>query len=85
MPLVFGEVSLKQFGIVLTIASFLCHIGTRPNLKYIKFVHVMIYRETVDLRKPNNHAVCLNDEPSLNHDKNKNNWSILLSFEERKG
>ena len=40
----------------------------------------MIYRGTVDFGKPNNQAVCFNDEPSLNHDKNKKYWSILLSF-----
>ena len=46
---------------------------------------MIIYRETVDCGKPNNQAVYFNDEPSLNHDKNKNNWSILLSFSREPG
>ena len=35
----------------------------------------MMYLEAVDLDKSNSQAVCFSSEPSLNHDKKRNNWS----------
>ena len=41
---------------------------------------MITYLDTVDFGKSNSQAVCFSGEPSLNHDKNKNNWSTPLSF-----
>ena len=50
MHRVFGYVCFKVSGIL----SFNCcldgQIGILPNEKYIKFIHVMMYHDSVDLR-----------------------------------
>ena len=69
ITLVFGYVALKHSGIVSITMSLVGHVGTQPNLKYIKFAHVMMYLEEVDLDKLKSQAVCFSGEPSLNHDK----------------
>ena len=40
----------------------------------------MMYLEAADLDKSNSQAVCFSGEPSLNHDKKRNNWSTPVSF-----
>ena len=40
----------------------------------------MMYLEAVDLDKLNSQVVCFSGEPSLNHDKKRNNWSTPASL-----
>ena len=40
----------------------------------------MIYLEAGDLDKLKSQAVCFSWEPSLNHDKKRNNWSTPASL-----
>ena len=66
-----GYVALKHSGIDSITMSLVGHIGTQPNLKKIKFAHVMMYLETEDLDKLKSQAVCFSGEPNLNHYKKK--------------
>ena len=40
----------------------------------------MMYLEAVDFDKLKSEAVCFSGEPSLNHVKKRNNWSMPASF-----
>ena len=40
----------------------------------------MMYLEAVDLDKLKSQAVCFSGDPSLNHDKKRNNWSTPASL-----
>ena len=81
ITVVLEHVTLKPSGIVSITMSLVDHIGTQPNLKKIKFAHVMMYLEAADLDKLKSQAVCFSGEPNLNHDKKKrNDWSTPASL-----
>ena len=80
ITLVLGNVSLKHSDIVSITMSLVGHISTQLNLKYIKFVHVMMYLDTVDFDKLKTPAVSFSGEPSFNHDKKRNNTLKPVSF-----
>ena len=71
ITLVFGYLALKRSSIVSITMSLVGHIGTQPNLKLIKYAHVMMYLEAVDLDKFMSQVLYFSGEPSLNHDKKK--------------
>ena len=52
-----GYASLKHSGIFSITLPLAHHIGTQPNLKQIKFAHVIMYLKAVDLDKLKSQAV----------------------------
>ena len=59
--------------------SLVGHIGTRPNLKKVKLVHVMMHLEVLYLDKLKTQVMCFGGETSHKHRK-RNNSTMLVSF-----
>ena len=72
MHRVLGYVRLKVSGILSSICCLDDQIGIFPNEKCVKFIYIMMYRDTIDLRVSKSHATWDIVKPFFNQLRHRN-------------
>ena len=80
MHRLFGYVCLKVSGILASVCRLDGQIGILPHEKYVKFIHVMIYHDTIDLGVSKSHPTWDIAKPFFNQLRHINSWFFTSIF-----